>query len=549
MSSHESFSRDVLTILPWIQGSSGRGGFNDYASKAKSSKAPEHSSGKAKLSSSLSGGESTTGSQPDGDSHISPDIELTQVRRRNLLVPRGLISKFKLGKGSTSKRVKDDTSSHQQPSFPPSLSDTSSMMGIGSPSIVISSAHTPSMTTASEVDLFFFSDTGTVASTITTIPAESEVDNDNDDAHQRLGLMLIEEADEAGDDESIYLAYAREDNHGQEEGEDEIDTISEGFEGIFSEMDGGPSIFIEAAGLDSREATNKSASGPETPRASEINFAVHLSPAYAYHPPSVSPHVATIHDDEEDDVDPSLRVMRARYSMARYYRGSPTPSHAGSSRDMGAATPLSTASYCPSSTLAPTSSPTSFASSHIPRANTCPIFQNIKHCRDSLSAAAHEDHPSGPTPEPWASFHLPTRISIHSGIHTNTSVHTPLSLRRERMSGTSLLSATDFAANGDVGEDLPPYTPNDIALEIPATRARPLPSVPEVSAVDRLLNLPSVPLDAPRGPRRPPRLTSGQHQPHHERDSITQLTEMSWPSPPNSPPRHRPLLVEKLHAS
>jgi hypothetical protein len=119
---------------------------------------------------------------------------------------------------------------------------------------------------------------------------------------------------------------------------------------------------------------------------------------------------------------------------------------------------------------------------------------------------------------------------------------------RQSPSRISLLSATDFAANDDLGDEaLPPYTPKaTTGFATPPVRSRPLPSVPEGSTVERLLNLPSVPLDAPRGPRRPPRLMSRQYTPV-ERDSLAETIEfaghIAWPSPPLSPPHNRALQV------
>jgi hypothetical protein len=457
-----------------------------------------------------------------------------------------------MGKGKKVKNAQADLARPMVPDWP-STSDAASVIAVRSPSVWLLQDYPSSTASISEAESFLFSDTGTVDSTFATQSLNTEDEDEEEEHRRRLGLTLIEEAEEE-DDESIYLAYARDDNCGQENEVDpeydhrQMDTISEASEDCLSDADShsdvedGVSTCIHAVGLGLYDATAQSDSEPSTPQASQPLPTAHRTlAASAYRSPVTPPHLNQVNADDEDDVDPSLRVMRARYSMAQYYRSSPTPSHTQSVREVDfPPSPALPHGLLPALTPSSSSSMDTYArvSRTSPFCDTGDVKQQPLPSTSGANSAVHN-----PAVGDRHSYHLPTRWTPNSPGRDrlpSSPDHlqaAPTSARRQSVSRISLLSTSDFAANGDTSEELPPYTPHDMRFNSPPVRVRPLPSVPNTLAVERLLNLPSVPHDMPRGPRRPPRLTSRQYEPadlHHQ----LAAEHPPWPSPPTSPPRH-----------
>jgi hypothetical protein len=487
------------------------------------------------------------------------------------------MSKLKFGK---SKKKKNDhlppltgtssfsTTSYGTTSF--SSSDVASVVDIRPLSTFRSVASTPALTDASSL---MPSDTSTFA-------PWSDAEEPSE-AHKRLGIILLEEHEEHDDDESIYLAYARDDNA-------EDDIIYEGDETeesdeAGSDIEDGASICFEASGIrqhhERMETIVETDSEPSTPRASEpVPLRTSFDSPFGYPSPTTPGVLTRSADDEEDEVDPSLRIMRARYSMARYYDSSPTPS---TSRELPRDMPVPSPSPSPSPYIEGRRRPSPLATLPSHSLNA-PTWSSTS----PYSPSAYDDASPRTSTSPAAMQNLLSALQLPSGISSISGLPTPQSspifpsvplagpqsspprqslrpsAKRPIM---SRLSATDLAMDATGEEALPPYTPKatEFQSSAPPTRLRPLPTTPTTShgffmnsnptislspatssnlsnggSVQRLLDLPPVPQDAPRGPRRPARILTRQSQLPPERDSIAETMELAssvaWPSPPTS---------------
>jgi hypothetical protein len=350
---------------------------------------------------------------------------------------------------------------------------------------------------------------------------ESREMDDDAQARHRMGLYLVSEQDICEeDDESIYLAYARDDNAGEPDGLDYcIPEESEESSGQ-SEVEDGASICLEAVGLVDHPTVNIQEWGPPASPSPAPGSAI--SETFSLH--SLATTSRTLTDDEDEEVDPSLWEMRARYSMARPHVTSQYLSPSASTFQISPRSRISSMGYEHPRQLSLDSSSDGIAPSSYPSTPTIAL--------ESLRPM--------PPPLPFASLAVPPVGSQEpSPLASAPRTRSDRQLR-DNHPRLSLLSATDFMADANAEDDvLPPYTPKPVAFPAATiSPTRPLPSVPN-QVPRHIPDFPAVPRGAPLGPRQMSHAYS-ESSASERRPLSTVLNLGDWPSPPTSLPHSHP---------